>query len=143
MKVSSKAEFACLAMLELAANHAASNPVRVKAIAAAHGLKKVSFLVQSLLALKGAGLVESVRGQAGGYRLARPPAEISVADIVYAIDRPQTRPEKQSGPATAVFRALRRVWKEAQAEERRFLESVSLADLVSRTQENSPLSYQI
>jgi Rrf2 family transcriptional regulator, cysteine metabolism repressor len=143
MKVSSKAEYACVAMLELALNHVAQNPVRVKSIAAAHGLEKISFLVQSLLALKAAGLVESVRGQAGGYRLARPPSEISVADIVYAIDRPQPRPNRKSGPVTGVFRALRGVWKEAQAEEQRFLEAVSLADLVSRTQENSPLSYQI
>ena len=86
MRVSAKTEYACIAMLELAANYAGRQPVRVKAIADAHGIPQ-RFLVQILLQLKGAGLVESVRGASGGYLLSRPAAEISVADVVQQIGR--------------------------------------------------------
>ena len=72
MRISAKAEYACVAMLELAANCADAQPVRIKAIADAQGIPP-RFLVQILLQLKTAGLVASVRGAQGGYQLARPP----------------------------------------------------------------------
>src|SRR6516164_3966560 len=125
MRVSAKAEYACVAMLELAASHGDPQPVRVKTIADSHGIPQ-RFLVQILLQLKGAGLVGSVRGASGGYQLARPPEEISLADIVNAIDRTpppaQRRPSpKRRTPAapteSAGARALQWVWREIQAEE--------------------------
>src|SRR5215510_10070674 len=85
MRVSAKAEYACIAMLELAANVNERQPVRVKAIAEAHGIPQ-RFLVQILLQLKTAGLVVSVRGASGGYQLARPPDTISLAQVINAID---------------------------------------------------------
>src|SRR2546421_10062593 len=92
MRVSAKAEYACIAMLELAACHGEPQPVRIKAIADSHAIPQ-RFLVQILLQLKGAGLVTSVRGASGGYQLARPPAEISLADIINVVDRaPAPRP---------------------------------------------------
>src|SRR5262249_20895060 len=101
MRVSAKAEYACIAMLELAANFAEPQPVRVKAIADAHGIP-LRFLVQILLQLKTAGLVASVRGAAGGYQLARRPADITLADIIGAIDPEQTaRPTGQGPPSPA------------------------------------------
>src|SRR6516164_11817244 len=87
MRVSAKAEYACVAMLELAASHGDPQPVRIKTIADTHAIPQ-RFLVQILLQLKGAGLVTSVRGASGGYQLARPPHEISLADIINVIDRP-------------------------------------------------------
>ena len=151
MRVSAKAEYACLAMLELAGNYEGPNPMRVKAIADAHGIPQ-RFLVQILLQLKGAGLVASVRGASGGYQLARPPEEISLADIINAIDRTprpaQRRPSpKRRTPATPAesigARALQSVWREVQAEEQRLLEATTLAELVRRTQHGDALSYQI
>ena len=59
MRVSAKAEYACIAMLELAAHYRRNVPVRVKAVADAHGIPQ-RFLVQILLQLKGSGLVNSV-----------------------------------------------------------------------------------
>ena len=79
MRISAKAEYACVAMLELAANYGEPQPVRIKAIADAQGIPQ-RFLVQILLQLKTAGLVASVRGASGGYQLARPPETISLAD---------------------------------------------------------------
>ena len=81
MKLSAKTEYACLAMLELAKEYDSGEPVQLRRIAAEHGIP-ARFLVQILLQLKGASLVASTRGAAGGYRLARPPQEITLADVI-------------------------------------------------------------
>jgi Rrf2 family protein len=141
MRITAKAEYACFAMLELALNATGSQPVRVKSIADAHGIDS-RFLVQILIALKGAGLVSSVRGASGGYQLARPATEISLADIIHSIDRPQQprpMPESQSG----VVQAVRSVWKEIDVIEHAILERTTLADLVQRLGQGAALSYQI
>jgi Rrf2 family cysteine metabolism transcriptional repressor len=143
MRVSAKAEYACIAMVELAANHAEPHPVRVKAIADAHEIPQ-RFLVQILLQLKASGLVVSVRGASGGYQLARPPEEITIANVIHAIDRPQ---QARSAPVFTVqspaVMALRSVWQQAHAQELRLLEEVTLAELVRRMQQDNALSYQI
>jgi Rrf2 family protein len=143
MRVSAKAEYACIAMMELAANHGDPQPVRVKAIADAHGIP-LRFLVQILLQLKGAGLVASTRGAAGGYQLTRGPEAISLADVINVIDRtaPPRLDPAALAPSTAV-RAVRAVWQEIQAEEQRMLEEVTLADLVRKTERTHEPTYQI
>jgi len=82
---SAKTEYACLAVLELAAKYGAGEPVRVRAIADRQGIPS-PFLVQILLQLKSAGVVESTRGSAGGYRLARDPATLSLGEVVAIIE---------------------------------------------------------
>jgi Rrf2 family cysteine metabolism transcriptional repressor len=142
MKVSAKAEYACVAMLELAIHERDPQPLRVKAIADAHGIP-LRFLVQILLQLKGAGLVASTRGASGGYQLARAPDQISLADVINVIDRTPP-PRLDATPASSVaVQAIRAVWQEVQAEEQRLLEDATLADLVRRVQQTSELSYQI
>src|SRR5437867_3520433 len=142
MRVSAKAEYACLAMLELAANHAEPQPMRVKSIADAHRIPQ-RFLVQILLQLKAAGLVASIRGAAGGYQLARPPEEISLADVIHAIDHaPLARSVLLALPQSAEVQAVRAIWQEVQAEEQRILEDVTLAELIRRTHGSGALSYQ-
>src|SRR5581483_4712773 len=128
MRISAKAEYACVAMLELAANYSDAQPVRIKAIADAQGIPQ-RFLVQILLQLKTAGLVASVRGAAGGYQLAKAPESITLAAVINAIDDRTLTP--------------RSVWREIQSEEQRLLEQLSLAELVRRTQQSNALSYQI
>src|SRR5713226_548417 len=123
MRISAKAEYACVAMLELAANYREPQPVRIKAIADAQGIPQ-RFLVQILLQLKGAGLVTSVRGAAGGYQLARPPEDISLADIVNIIDRaPGPRPAT-AGVRSPAAQALQSVWKDVQFQEQRLLKDL-------------------
>ncbi len=85
MNRSAKTEYACLAVLELAAKYGAGEPVRVRAIADRQGIPS-PFLVQILLQLKSAGVVESTRGSAGGYRLARDPATLSLGEVVAIIE---------------------------------------------------------
>jgi Rrf2 family protein len=143
MRVSAKAEYACVAMYELAVNHGGIQPVRVKTIVENHGIPQ-RFLVQILLQLKGAGLVASTRGASGGYQLAVPPEEISLADIINAIDRtPVARTSLQRSPRSGAMQAVRSIWKELQLEEQRRLEELTLTDLMRRTQQSSALSYQI
>src|SRR5260370_36163992 len=85
MRVCAKAEYACVAMLELATSQGKPQPIRVKAIADAQGIP-LRFLVQILLQLKGAVLVASTRGAAGGYCLPRPSAGLSLAVIINVLD---------------------------------------------------------
>jgi Rrf2 family protein len=141
---SAKAEYACAAMLELAANQAEGQPLRVAAIAAAQDIPE-RFLVQILLQLKTAGLVLSVRGASGGYQLAGPPAEITLAAIVRAVDDRALSPRRPRGdaPRSPAIDALFNLWREIRAEEQRALEKLSLAELLRRTQQSHALSYQI
>lgn len=143
MRVSAKAEYACVAMWELAANYADTQPVRVKTIADAHGIP-LRFLVQILLQLKAAGLAASTRGASGGYYLTRPPKQISIGDIINAIDR-ASMPREEMGEFTSslAVQALRSVWRDVQAAQDRLLAEISLADFVRRTQESQALTYQI
>ena len=78
MRVSAKAQYACIAMLELAGNYQEPQLLQVKTIADTHGISP-RFLVQILLQLKVHGLVRSVRGASGGYQLARSPEEIALS----------------------------------------------------------------
>ncbi len=134
MLFSAKAEYACLAMLELASRHGEPKPVRLVDIAEVHNIPQ-RFLVQILLQLKGAGLIASTRGAAGGYQLARDPAEISLADVLDVIDR--TEPVGTSTrhrDSSALASALHGVWQEIQSTRQRTLEITTLATLVEAGQ---------
>ncbi len=72
-------------MLQLAGDYPSGELVQIRGIAERHGIPQ-RFLVQILLQLKRAGLVTSLRGAKGGYRLGRPPREISLAEVLDAID---------------------------------------------------------
>lgn len=150
---SAKTEYACIAMLELAAQYGDAQPVRLKSIAEAHEIPE-RFLVQILLQLKGAGLVVSTRGAAGGYVLAKAPDQITLAEVVSAIDRDgrlervagdksKPPPKIDSMPSTSLVQAVRGLWRDVEAAQRRLLEQTTLADLVRRSQENFALSYTI
>ncbi|RIK85527.1 MAG: transcriptional regulator [Planctomycetota bacterium] len=101
--LSAKSQYAALAMLQLAQEHVAGEPVQVRRIAERHGIP-ATFLVQILHELRRAGLVTSTRGASGGYRLSKPPAEITLADVVdvfESAEEPATCAAAQSpwGPA--------------------------------------------
>lgn len=143
---SAKAEYACIAMLELAVRHGDPTPVRLKAIADAHGIPK-RFLVQILLQLKGAGLIASTRGASGGYHLARSPELISLADVIGVIDRSENPAGLRSGnngtSPSPLGRAIRGVWGDILEAQQRILEATTLAELLQRAQSAYDLVYQI
>ncbi|HEY1465792.1 MAG TPA: Rrf2 family transcriptional regulator, partial [Acidimicrobiales bacterium] len=87
MKVSTRGDYASRALLSLALHTTTDGPTAVRDIAERTGLPQ-PYLEQILLALKGAGLVRSKRGVGGGYVLARSPDEITLSQIVSAVDGP-------------------------------------------------------
>ena len=87
VRVSSKGDYACRALLSLTLHQDAPGPTSVRDIAERTGIPQ-PYLEQILLSLKGAGLVRSKRGVGGGYVLARPAAEIRISEILAAVDGP-------------------------------------------------------
>jgi Rrf2 family cysteine metabolism transcriptional repressor len=143
VRVSAKAEYACVAMVELASQHRTGQPVQIKTIAEAHGISP-RFLVQILLQLKGAGLVASSRGSAGGYQLTRAPESIHLAEIINILDRSSRAPSALNAlPKSLIVQSLRQVWKDVSLQEQKILERTTLADLVQRAQEQNLPTYQI
>lgn len=129
MNVSARTEYACLAVLELASRHDSGEPLRVRAIAEAHGIPS-RFLVQILHQLKGAGVVTSVRGAAGGYRLVQNPAEISLADIMQVIEAQGDSIHRNCSRDTAFVHVLLNRWNETARLQREMLAAVTFQDLL-------------
>jgi len=134
VRITAKVDYAVRASCELAAQ-GGSGPVKGDAIATAQGIP-VKFLENILAEMRRSGLVSSQRGADGGYWLARPAEEITVADIIRAVEGPLADvhgqpPEEAAyvGPA----QALREVWVATRASLRTVLERVSIADIASGT----------
>jgi Rrf2 family protein len=84
VKLSVKSDYATRAVLGLARHFPNETALRVEGLAAAQGVP-ANYLVQILIELKAKGIAKSVRGKEGGYLLARPPAEISLGDVIRAV----------------------------------------------------------
>lgn len=133
MRVSAKSDYALRALIEIAtqADEAAISAEELgKRQDIPHG-----FLQAILADLRRAGIVMSQRGQAGGWRMARDPAEITVADVIRAIDGPLVsvyglRPESVSYNESA--QTLQHVWIAARSSLRDVFERVTIGALVSR-----------
>src|SRR5580704_4040482 len=84
MKLSAKSDYAARAVIGLARHYQTGESLRVEDLAAEQGIPP-NYLVQILIELKSQQIVKSVRGKEGGYLLARPPAEISMADVLRCV----------------------------------------------------------
>lgn len=131
MRISAKADYAVRAGIELAHSEEPGRPTKGSAISKAQDIP-LKFLENILIDMRHAGLVRSQRGAEGGYWLARPAAEISVADVIRAVEGPLASvhgagPEKIDYPEGAA--KLQRVWIAVRSVLRGVVESVSLADL--------------
>ncbi len=136
MKVSTRGDYASRALLSLALHAGQTLPTSVRDIAERTGLPQ-PYLEQILLALKGAGLVRSKRGVGGGYILARSPAEITLGQIVSAVDGPIQAGDfgepHQNGACDHEGQCvLLSVWSEVGQHMRRHLDSFTLADMAAR-----------
>lgn len=131
VNLSARVEYACIAVLELASRHGGGEPVRLRTIAETHGIPS-PFLVQILLQLKAAGLVESTRGAAGGYHLSRDPAQVTLAEVRDVIEGAASGVSSNLSESTPVSRALLDTWREANRVERQFLSEVTFGQLVER-----------
>lgn len=142
MIVSAKTEYACIAILELATRHDSGEPVRIREIADSHGIPS-RFLVQILLQLKSAGLVNSTRGAAGGYQLARDPSEITLGDVMSVVDSQSGTIRSFAEHPTTTARVLLARWQDVARQERELLGDISFADLVQQLKEQGEGMYYI
>src|SRR6201991_3658456 len=131
MRVSAKADYAVRAAAELAA--ADEGPVKGERLAEAQDIP-LQFLEHILLELKHHGIVRARRGAKGGYWLAKPADEVTVAEVVRAVEGPIAH--VQSTPPEAIeYRGnsehLQEVWIAVRASLRQVLEETTMADLVS------------
>lgn len=134
MRISAKADYAVRATAELAAA-VDSRPVKADRIARAQAIP-LKYLLNILSELKHARIVLSHRGAEGGYQLARSPEQITLAEVIRAVEGPlanvhEARPEEIAYPGPAA--PLRDVWIAVRASLRAVLESVTLADLAAGT----------
>jgi Rrf2 family protein len=137
MRVSAKVDYALRAMSELAA---ADGLVKAERVATAQGIPQ-KFLENILLDLRHAELVTSQRGVEGGYALGRPAGEITVADVIRAVEGPiaSVRGERPDGLAySGAATALKDTWLELRSAMRSVLEGTTLADLVARSAASRP-----
>ena len=133
MRISAKADYAVRAAVELAGAGDEELPVKAERIATAQGIP-LNFLENILGELRHAGIVRSQRGAEGGFRLARPADEISVADVMRAVEGPLASvrggpPEEAAYDGAA--EALLRVWIAVRANLRSVVEQVTLADIAT------------
>ena len=136
MRLSTKGRYAVMAMTDLA-RHGADRAVSLAEIAARQEIS-LSYLEQLFARLRRGGLVRSVRGPGGGYRLARPAAETTVADIVLAVDEPirATRCAGAGSPRGCMLRGERCIthdlWDALGEQIHLFLAGVSLDDVLQK-----------
>jgi len=140
MRLSTKGRYAVMAMADLAGNavdaQSDPRPVALADIAARQDIS-LSYLEQLFAKLRRGGLVTSVRGPGGGYRLSRPSGELRIADIILAVDEPIAATRCKTGSTKGCTKTGARcvthdLWEELGQQIHIFLSSVSLADVVER-----------
>lgn len=132
MRVTAKADYAVRAAVELAAG-AGDRPRKVDELAQAQEIP-ISFLENILTQLRSAGIVRSQRGPDGGYWLARAPEDVTLAQVIRAVEGPLVgvrgrRPEEIAYSGSA--ESLQRVWVALRANLRAVLERVTVADVAA------------
>ncbi len=143
MRVSSKGDYACRALLSLALHADESGPTSVRDIAERTAIPQ-PYLEQILLSLKGAGLVRSKRGVGGGYVLARAPQDIHLSEILSAVDGPISLGDfgepHQGGACNHEGQCvLLTIWKSAGDHMRRVLDGYTLQSVAEAARGTTPL----
>ena len=142
MNLSAKTEYACVAVMELAARYGSGELARIKEIADAHNIPS-RFLVQILLQLKGAGYVESTRGAAGGYRLIKDPADITLGEVMAVIDGNSDCVRSNINGQTPATATLLSTWQQACDAQQELLHATTFADLLEQMRGRTADMYYI
>jgi Rrf2 family iron-sulfur cluster assembly transcriptional regulator len=132
MRLTTKGRYAVTAMLDLAI-HARQGPVSLNDISGRQGIS-LSYLEQLFAKLRRSGLVSSVRGPGGGYRLSREDADINVADIVDAVNESMdaTRCNRKGDCQDGVECLTHHLWMDLSDQIHAFLTGISLSQLIGR-----------
>ena len=142
MKLSTKGKYGVRAVFEIA-RHYGNGPISIKEISERQGIS-FSYLEQILHKLGKAGLIDSVRGPAGGYLLARQPSELTIGDIVRVLEGPIALSHcLEPGESADCYQAddcvARMVWAKVGAKIEEALDSISFDDLLQRNQKEALL----
>ena len=134
MRISSKGDYGLRALFDLA-QRVGEGPVQSEQIAARQGIPP-HYLNQLLITLRRSGLIESVRGPQGGHMLARPPEQISLLDILTALEGPLLPEEPardQSAPHSREDQAIvDGIWRELRVAVEQQCAAITLDDLLQR-----------
>jgi Rrf2 family iron-sulfur cluster assembly transcriptional regulator len=132
MRLSTKSRYAVTAMLDLALN-GSKGPVTLADISENQSIS-LSYLEQLFASLRGKGLVRGVRGPGGGYYLGRDAGEISIADIICAVDEwvEYTRSKAQAPQIEGLQCTTRGLWEDLSQQIFDFLADITLQELVER-----------
>ena len=139
MKLSTRSRYGTRLMLDLA-EHYHDGPLHLTAVARHQGIS-VKYLEQIIIPLKKANYVKSVRGPKGGHILAKPPEEITIGEIVALLEDGTSLVECSDNPMVcerSSVCATRYIWREAAQAMFDKLQSITLADLVSKAQAEAP-----
>ncbi len=128
MRISARCDYACRALLELAMRWPAKEPVQLQVISENQNIPR-KYLVQIFLQLKRLGLVESIRGKYGGYRLAKAPSEIALGDVMREIGGDLLPLAKTAGATESVFAAI---WQEVESAMAKILDRISFEDIADK-----------
>ena len=136
MKISQKLEYACRALTQLAKHHDGRTLTRLDDLAQREDISR-SFLLQILSDLRRAGLIDSCRGAAGGYLLARPAAAISLRQVVDSVD--PSLLQNSVTPAGESGSAIQSVWEKISLDLCEALEQVTLENICAG--QSSPMFF--
>ncbi len=140
MKLTAKTHYACLALLELAIQYPTGKAIHVEEISARQNIP-LKYLVQILNQLKKAGLVESSRGQKGGYKLAKSPHNITLGKTLRILSGPIIETPEKFRKNKTVFSS---VWKEIEEAISSIIDNITMADLVEKKKaQDGYYSFQI
>ena len=134
MKLSTRAEYGTRALVELALSYREDRPMMLQTIADRQGISK-KYLEQLFILLRKAEIVEGVRGPTGGYRLARPPEDIRMAEVVEVLEGSLAVADclvDQDACAKSGSCATQQIWAKVTEAIEGVLGAISLAELINR-----------
>ena len=132
MELSSKSQYALLALLELATHYHDPEPMQIRQIATQHNIPD-RYLEQLLATLRRGGIIRSQRGAKGGYYLAREPWKITLFDVVTCLEGSDSeQPSQNSCPTSVEMAVVWDVWQEADRQANSVLQNYTLKDLCEK-----------
>ncbi|MHC4212954.1 MAG: RrF2 family transcriptional regulator [Planctomycetota bacterium] len=144
MKLSTRTRYGLRAVLEVAIS-SDKGPIQTKIVSQRQQIS-VKYLEQLMATLKSGGLIRGIRGSKGGYVLAKPPSQIKLSDVFNVLEGPVKTVEcveNENYCAKTAECVARQVWAEVEGAMNGVLQSMTLQDLVDRTQKERNLNYQI
>lgn len=142
LDLSSKVEYALLALLELANHRDRQHPLTISGITARHGIPE-RYMEQILTILRRGGMIHSQRGARGGYALTREPQQISLLEVIALMDGTR-KPREHTLLTTPEREVLHKTWQQANVISQTFLQNCTLQDLCQQLealQQKAPMYY--